>query len=172
MNDDPMGEGQPSSAGIKKARQSLPMCIDIVMEDPETGGPFEMTVLTSNGKATDKVGIQIKRENFEWLYKSANIGAYTPKVRKSSSSKPQMAPVEESCPDVKWSEAKKALWVRYKDAAGKEKTVSRRVQDCSDDERNDKMFVDTAITLQALKDAEMMKAEEKPPANAACSKRR
>ena len=75
---------------------------------------------------TDKVGIEIKRENFDWLYRSANIGAYTPKARKARSSKPKMAPVAEACPNVKWSETKKSLWVRYKDTNGKHRPCPGR----------------------------------------------
>ena len=46
------------------------------------------------------------------------------------------------------------------------------MHECSDDERNERLFVDTAITLQALKDAAIMDADEKPHAKAECSKMR
>ena len=117
---------------------------------------------------TDNVGIEIKRENFDWLYRSANIGAYTPKARKSRISKPKMAPVAEACPNVKWSETKKSLWVRFNDANGKQKTVPRTVNECNDDERNEKMFVDTSITLQGLCDS--ASTDNNPHSSAACSK--
>ena len=136
-------------ADKKRARSSMPTYLDVAIEGAGTCTGHTMTVLTSK-LLTERCAIEITNGNLDWLQRAVHDGAYQPRHINKSKSRETMSAIGPDCKDVRWNEKRRVLWTAF-EQEGKCKRLSKKISECSDEERALKKLKREAETLQSLR---------------------
>ena len=136
---DPMAQASPSvlsAADRRRMKAELPMIVTVTIE-ASGGCPQHVMRVLSSASVAANVAMELTQGNLDWLQEAIQKGNFARRPRKKAGSKEVMSGLGPNCKDIKWRGSRKTLWTTYKQS-GKNKTLSKRIFECSDEERNEK----------------------------------